>query len=325
MKRIVDEARLASELAEAQRISRAAGEILGVARAFLPLLRRHLGVTFARLLVRDERRLGFVFLGGSLARPVAARRVRIEDAPRVAEIARARRTRRWTGADMPAGLRSRDGAGIAIPLGVATSARPQLLLHQPDAAKLAGPAGAAFLAHLKVALSNAEVYRRALDLSFRDELSGVYNYRFLIEALDREARRAQRFEHVFSIIMLDLDNLKGYNDRFGHLRGSEAIRTVGGILSASLRRVDLAARYGGDEFAAILPRADKKGALKVCERIRERVRAHAFPGARRAGVITASFGVATFPVDGKSARVLLRKADRALYRAKARGRDTVST
>ncbi|MFN0150845.1 MAG: diguanylate cyclase [bacterium] len=318
------EARFISDLADAHRMASAAGEMLGVGRAFLPILRRRLDVSFAQLVVREERRSGFVFIGGSLAKPVAARRLRVEDAPAVGAIMRTRRTRRWTRAELPSEVRARNEGGIAIPLGPATGARPQLLLGECDAAKFADPMMAAFLAHLKVAIANADVYRRALDLSFRDELSGVYNYRFLIEALERETRRAQRFEHVFSIIMLDLDNLKGYNDSFGHLRGSEAIRTVGEILSAGLRRVDLAARYGGDEFAAILPRADKKGALKVCERIRERVRAFKFPGARRAGAITASFGVATFPIDGKSARALLKKADLALYRAKARGRDTVS-
>jgi diguanylate cyclase (GGDEF)-like protein len=317
--------RFTSELASAHRIADVEGEVLAVSRAFLALLRRHFGLTFASLILREEHGAGFLLVGGRLAQPIGLRRIGNEDAASLAALMRSRAARRLSHEQMPAELRAPRDDGFAIPLTSRAGTRALLVLRQKDAATLDDPEMRALVEHLAVALANAEAYRRARDLSFLDELSGVYNYRFLIEAIERETRRAQRFEHTFSVIMLDLDNLKGYNDRFGHLRGSEAIRTIGEILSATLRRVDLAARYGGDEFAVILPRTDKKGALRVCERLRQRIRSYPFPGAGGAGVITASFGISSFPQDGKSSRVLLRKADRALYRAKARGRDAVST
>ena len=315
-------ARFTSDLASAHRIAEVEGELLAVSRAFLTLLRRHFGLSFAALVLRDEHGAGFLLVGGRLAQSAGLRRISNEHSGSLAMLMRSRVPRRCSREQLPSELRGPRDAGFSIPL---EGGRGLLFLRQKDAAAFADPEMGTFVEHLAVALANAEAYRRARDLSFIDELSGVYNYRFLIEAIERETRRAQRFEHTFSVIMLDLDNLKGYNDRFGHLRGSEAIRTIGEILSATLRRVDLAARYGGDEFAVILPRTDKKGALKVCERLRQRIRNHPFPGAGGAGVITASFGISSFPQDGKSSRVLLRKADRALYRAKARGRDAVST
>lgn len=317
--------RMASDLASAHRIAEVEGEVLAVSRAFLAILRRHFGVSFAALVLRDERGAGLLLVGGRLAQPAGLRRVSGEHSAGLAALMRSRTPRRWSRDQIPAELRAPRDAGYSIPLGSGAATRGLLLLREKDAVTLDDPELRALIEHLTVALANAEAYRRARDLSFLDELSGVYNYRFLIEAIERETRRAQRFEHTFSVIMLDLDNLKGYNDRFGHLRGSEAIRTIGEILSATLRRVDLAARYGGDEFAVILPRTDKGGALRVCERLRQQIRNYPFPGAGGAGVITASFGISSFPQDGKSSRVLLRKADRALYRAKARGRDAVST
>jgi diguanylate cyclase (GGDEF)-like protein len=318
-------ARFTSDLAHAHRIADVEGEVLAVCRAFLALLRRHFGIGFAALVLREEHGAGFLLVGGRLAQPVGLRRIGNEASAGLAALMRSRVARRWSREQIPSELRGPRDEGFSVPLVWSGATRALLLLREKDAATLDDPEMQAFIEHLAIALANAEAYRRARDLSFMDELSGVYNYRFLIEAIERETRRAQRFAHTFSVIMLDLDNLKGYNDRFGHLRGSEAIRTIGEILSATLRRVDLAARYGGDEFAVILPRTDKKGALRVCERLRQQIRNHPFPGAGGAGVITASFGISSFPQDGKSSRVLLRKADRALYRAKARGRDAVST
>jgi diguanylate cyclase (GGDEF)-like protein len=166
---------------------------------------------------------------------------------------------------------------------------------------------------------------RLRELAITDPLTGLANYRQLVVALAAEMQRSQRTERPFALLFFDLDGLKGINDRHGHLVGSRALCQVADAIRHSCRAIDTPARYGGDEFAVILPRTDKKGALRVCERLRQQIRNHPFPGAGGAGVITASFGISSFPQDGKSSRVLLRKADRALYRAKARGRDAVST
>jgi diguanylate cyclase (GGDEF)-like protein len=315
---------LLADLARAHRLAATRGQERAVGRAFLALLRRHAGLPFACLLLQEEARGAAVLLGGDLAKASPTRRLRDLLARPLVALLPSTRRRRWSADLLPASLRDASGGGgIAVPLGGAPGSRARLLVRDRDLPLLERPAARAVLAHLAAALANVDAYRRALDLSFRDELTGVYNYRFLMEALDREAKRAQRFTHVFSVAMLDLDNLKEFNDRHGHLRGSEVLRAVGRILPACIRKVDLAAKYGGDEFAVILPRANKEDALKVCERIRRRIASRLGRGPKGAR-ITVSLGVATFPDDGRTPRVLLRRADRALYRAKAKGRNSVS-
>jgi diguanylate cyclase (GGDEF)-like protein len=315
---------LAADLARVHRIAATRGEVAPVGAAFLRLLGRHAGLPFGCLVVREEPTETLVVLGGDLPRAAGTVRLHVDDARDLAGLLASSSRQRWAPDILPVGLRGRGGGGVALALVRGTPGRPRLLVRDRDLACAQSPVTAAILSHLASALSSAEVYRRALDLSFRDELTGVYNYRFLMEALDREAKRAQRFDHVFSVVMLDLDNLKEFNDRHGHLKGSEVLRVVGRTIPTCLRKVDLAAKYGGDEFVIILPRTDKPGALKVCERIRRRVSGHR-RGGPRGPRITVSLGVASFPADGRTPRVLLRKADRALYRAKAGGRNSVST
>jgi two-component system cell cycle response regulator len=171
-----------------------------------------------------------------------------------------------------------------------------------------------------VALENLKLAERVEKLAVTDDLTQVYNYRFLKTALRRELRRASRFGQELSVIMIDVDNLKAYNDRHGHLRGSFLLKRLAQLLGQNLRSFDVVAKYGGDEFTLILPQTAREGAVAVAERVRLAVEATQFPLAAR-GSITISLGVATFPHDGSDGMSLLRVADRALYRAKLGGRN----
>jgi len=178
--------------------------------------------------------------------------------------------------------------------------------------------------HTAIAIENGKLFRRAEQLAVTDDLTQVYNYRYLKMALRREVKRAARFAQVFSVIMLDVDNLKAYNDQHGHLRGSEVLRLLAQILVREARSIDLVAKYGGDEFVIILPQTTREGACVLAERIKVSVEGIAFPRVA-AGVITVSMGVATYPDSGATAGELLEAADVALYAAKQAGRNRVST
>ena len=123
--------------------------------------------------------------------------------------------------------------------------------------------------------------------------------------------------------MLDVDGLKEYNDVHGHLGGSGVIKRIAAIAAAKLRTIDMLCKYGGDEFVVVLPRTPKKGAAFAAERIRQSLEEHAFPGERKTGKITMSMGIASFPEDGRTVQDLIERADRALYKAKRHGRNTV--
>ncbi len=171
-----------------------------------------------------------------------------------------------------------------------------------------------------MALENVRLSESVEKLAITDDLTQVYNYRFLKSALRREIKRAGRFRQDLSIVMIDVDNLKSYNDRHGHLRGSFLLRELAGLFAEQVRSFDLVAKYGGDEFTLILPQTGREGARVAAERMRTSVEAHTFPLARR-GDITVSLGVATFPADAADPISLLQAADRALYLAKQRGKN----
>jgi diguanylate cyclase (GGDEF)-like protein len=175
-----------------------------------------------------------------------------------------------------------------------------------------------------MAIENLRLSESLEKLAVTDDLTQVYNYRFLKTALRREIKRAGRFGQQLALVMIDVDNLKGYNDRFGHLRGSYLLKEIASLVSEQVRSFDLLAKYGGDEFTMILPQTDREGAMVVAERVRSAVASHSFPNAVD-GAITISLGVATFPEDADDANSLIQAADRALYLAKQRGRNRVES
>jgi diguanylate cyclase (GGDEF)-like protein len=160
-------------------------------------------------------------------------------------------------------------------------------------------------------------------LAITDGLTGLYNHRHFQETLDKEIRRCEREGRMLSLLLLDLDHFKQYNDRFGHTEGDAALRKVAGQIMKSIRSTDMAFRYGGEEMTVLLPSCTKEQAAEVAEKIRAAVsKSPARPG-RFGARTTVSIGLATFPEDGRVARGLVDMADAALYAAKAQGRDRV--
>jgi two-component system cell cycle response regulator len=176
----------------------------------------------------------------------------------------------------------------------------------------------------ELALINAERFLQAREKAFIDDVTSLYNARYLLAALDREVNRAARSQSKLSVLFLDLDRFKLVNDRFGHLIGSRVLRELGGLLQESVRAIDTVGRYGGDEFTILLVDTGLEGAMSVAERIRQSVAEHAFGAERGLELrLTISVGVATFPMHGESRERLLDLADKAMYLAKALGRDHV--
>ncbi len=175
-----------------------------------------------------------------------------------------------------------------------------------------------------IALENARNFQRIEELTVLDDHTGLYNSRYLYRQLEVESVRARRFGHPLSIVFLDLDRFKHVNDTYGHQLGSLLLREVGKVLLSTLRTVDIATRYGGDEFVVLLPETDLKQSRLAAERLRQALVDRYFLKEEGLAVrLTASFGVATLPDDGSSADELMRKADMAMYQVKEGGRDGV--
>ena len=179
-------------------------------------------------------------------------------------------------------------------------------------------------AWLSAALENLRLSTGVEKLAVTDDLTEVYNSRFLKSALHRELRRASRFGHELSVALIDIDNLKTYNDQHGELRGSLLLREVASVLAQQVRSFDVLARHREDSFLLILPETGCDGAVEVSERARAAVERQAF-SLSAAGDVTVSLGVAAFPRDAANLRDFLAAADRALARAKQRGRNCVAT
>jgi diguanylate cyclase (GGDEF)-like protein len=188
-------------------------------------------------------------------------------------------------------------------------------LGQPLGVALEGPAQA---------LDNALRLRRTEALSVTDDLTQLYNSRYLNQVLRREAKRASRSGRPLSLLFLDLDGFKGINDNHGHQAGSRALVEAAAVIRRCARETDVVARFGGDEFALILPDTGSEGAAAVGDRVRERLAAHPFLAGNGLSLrLTASVGVATLPDVAASAEELVRAADMAMYQVKDSGKNGV--
>ncbi|MDD5633778.1 MAG: diguanylate cyclase [Candidatus Omnitrophica bacterium] len=166
-------------------------------------------------------------------------------------------------------------------------------------------------------------YRR---LSILDGLTEVFNHRYFHEIIVREMKRAERYAHPLSVLMIDIDDFKKYNDTYGHLAGDRALKKATHVFNTYLRNVDMIFRYGGEEFTILLPETDKVEAVNVAERIRQKVEETRFElDEPQTAKITVSIGVVCFPEDATEKEPLLQKVDKALYQAKKSGKNRVYT
>jgi diguanylate cyclase (GGDEF)-like protein len=217
------------------------------------------------------------------------------------------------------------GSFLAVPLkykgrviGVMSFNRPTVNAFAPEEIKLL----AAIANQAAMAIVNAHLYAETVELSLTDPLTNTANRRHLFQKLELELSRAQRFGNELSILMIDIDHFKLYNDRYGHLAGDEVLKGVGAVLGRTVRRIDTVARYGGEEFAIVLPQIRRQEAFVVAEKLRRAVSLLAFPSeGQERGSVTVSIGLAHFPADAQDVRELVARADAALYAAKDGGRN----
>jgi diguanylate cyclase (GGDEF)-like protein len=178
--------------------------------------------------------------------------------------------------------------------------------------------------NLTLALTSLQLRETLRQQSIRDPVTGLFNRRYMEETLEREIWRAARSQGPVSIIMLDIDHFKQFNDTFGHEAGDVVLREIGACLRAQIRAEDIACRYGGEEFTLIMPAASIEVARHRAEHILDQVKRLAVHHHGHAlGQITASLGVAMYPEHGETGEAVLAAADAALYRAKHAGRDRV--
>jgi diguanylate cyclase (GGDEF)-like protein len=173
-----------------------------------------------------------------------------------------------------------------------------------------------------IALRNAELLDRLRAQATIDPLTGCHNRRGFDEILGTELGRARRYDRPMSLVLLDIDHFKRINDDFGHEVGDNALQRIGRAVRHTFRSTDSAARYGGEEFALVFPETAKDEALRLAERLRALIE-QLPPNSEVPRALTASFGIASFPDDASDAMELIRAADRALYQAKANGRNRV--
>jgi diguanylate cyclase (GGDEF)-like protein len=179
-----------------------------------------------------------------------------------------------------------------------------------------------------VALVIAQEQRRARDAAIRlstiDPLTGLFNRTFFFAAVDREIARSARSGRGFCLLMMDLDDLKSINDRNGHYYGDRVLGGVGQVIRSGVRRIDTAARYGGDEFVVLLPETDPTGAYVLAEKVRIGVTELNVPVDGSTITSTMSVGVVSFPTDGRTSDELMISADQAMYASKRSGKNRVT-
>lgn len=182
--------------------------------------------------------------------------------------------------------------------------------------------------NVAIAIGNAMTFQQTQELIRRDELTGLFNRRYFFERFERELYRCRRYERSLSLLMIDIDHFKAYNDQFGHLRGDKALKRVAQAFLASLRQIDVVARYGGEEFLVLLPETGKDKAAIVAEKLRKAIEDIDFNEDRKSLEpcgLTVTIGVVGIPEDVEETLSALDMADKALYLGKARGRNQVCT
>lgn len=172
-------------------------------------------------------------------------------------------------------------------------------------------------------VKRAVLYQKVQEMAITDSLTGIFSRRYLLERLNEEWERSKKFNYNFSFLMVDVDCFKDYNDHYGHLVGDAILKEVSKTIKENIRQIDLVGRYGGEEFSVILSETDKYGARFASERIRQAVEGKNIKVYDEELKVTISIGTAVFPEDAKEIRVLIDRADSALYRAKQTGRNRV--
>jgi diguanylate cyclase (GGDEF)-like protein len=213
-------------------------------------------------------------------------------------------------------------AAVCLPLRVRERVRGVLWVHYNEPRRFAEEDMqllSYFTTQAAIAIENARLFAETTRLANTDPLTGLYNHRYFYHLLETELKRARRYGRSLSLIMLDIDHFKQFNDRFGHLSGDEALRCLAQILRKNSRGVDMVARYGGEEFAIILPETDLPQGSIQAERLRAAAAEQEWPESQ----LTISLGVAPLTAEMARAEDLVRDADRALYEAKDAGRNQV--
>ncbi len=174
-----------------------------------------------------------------------------------------------------------------------------------------------------LALRRVNLYAEIERIAITDNLTETYTRRYALERFQEEVKRSQSRKLKLSFLMIDVDHFKKFNDTYGHLTGDKILRGIAEIIKGSIREIDIAGRFGGEEFCVVLPDTDREGARFAAERIRQAAERATIKAYDANVQVTLSVGVATFPDDGKSSGELIEKADQALYRAKKLGRNQV--
>ena len=223
------------------------------------------------------------------------------------------------------------GSAVALPLTCRSRTFAVLVGLDPTPSATAPSLGVSVLAALRallepaaIALDNALSFQKAEALSVTDDLTGLYNSRYLNLVLRREEKRSVRNGKPLSVLFIDMDGFRDINTRYGHLAGSQALIEAAAVIRDCARETDVVARFGGDEYSLVLPDTGPEGAMAVAERIRDRLRVFSFLEAQGLMLhLTASIGVASLPNVSGSAEDLLKAADRAMYRVKDSGKNGI--
>lgn len=191
---------------------------------------------------------------------------------------------------------------------------------------LDGPRLEDLVRSLSVAVRNGQIFEKTKQLTFTDDLTALYNARFMALYLERELKRCRRTRSPLSLLFMDLDGFKAINDTHGHLAGSRTLVEVGAVLEKTVRDADVLIRYGGDEFVILFPETPLSGGLIIAERLRVVIGATKFLESQQIDArVSASIGLAAYPETADDVRGLIASADRAMYEAKALGKNRVVT